>query len=68
MNSRIKELIEQSKCLRDGYNTGAVDLEKFAELIVRECGRFVDFRNQKYMPSTITVTGDDLEELFGLKD
>lgn len=37
MNERIQELIEQSKCLSDGYNTGAVDLEKFAELIVQEC-------------------------------
>jgi hypothetical protein len=37
MNERIQELIEQSKCLSDGYNTGAVDLEKFAELIVQDC-------------------------------
>ena len=37
MNERIRELIEESKCLSDGYNTGAVDLEKFAELIVRAC-------------------------------
>ena len=37
MNERIQELIEQSKCLSDGYNTGAVDLQKFAELIVQSC-------------------------------
>lgn len=37
MNERIQELIEQSKCLSDGYNTGAVDLQKFAELIVQDC-------------------------------
>ena len=37
MNKRIQELIEQSKGLSDGYNTGTVDLQKFAELIVQSC-------------------------------
>jgi hypothetical protein len=36
MNERILKLIEQSKCLSDGYNTGAVDLEKFAELMIKK--------------------------------
>lgn len=37
MNERIRQLAEQAKCLSSAYNTGAVDLEKFAELIVRDC-------------------------------
>ena len=42
MNKRIQELIEQTKCLSDGYNTGTVDLQRFAELIVRECSRHIE--------------------------
>ena len=43
MNERIKELAEQSLCIKGGefsFNGGEVelvDLKKFAELIVREC-------------------------------
>ena len=40
MNERIKELAEQAKFTWVENNkdiTGGVDLEKFAELIVREC-------------------------------
>ena len=41
MNERIKELAEQNfnygNWEGDGIFTGQVDLEKFAELIVREC-------------------------------
>ena len=43
MNKRIKELAEQSLCIKGGefaFNGGdveLVDLKKFAQLIVREC-------------------------------
>jgi len=37
MNERIKELLLQSK----NQNTGMVDEEKFAELIVRECAELI---------------------------
>ena len=43
MNERIKELAEQSLCIKGGefaFNGGEVelvDLKKFAQLIVREC-------------------------------
>jgi hypothetical protein len=40
MNERIRELAEQAKFTwveNDKDITGGVDLEKFAELIVREC-------------------------------
>jgi hypothetical protein len=42
MNERIKELAEQ--CYHR-YSEHHIDLEKFAELIVRECAEFAE---QKY--------------------
>ena len=43
MNERIKELINESTCFEEGDTEGKYDIEvfdkeKFAELIVRECG------------------------------
>jgi hypothetical protein len=37
MNERIRELIEQAGCSVDGMGYGEGNIEKFAELIVREC-------------------------------
>jgi hypothetical protein len=37
MNERIQELAKQSDCSIDGMGYGEGNLEKFAELIVREC-------------------------------
>jgi hypothetical protein len=37
MNKRIRVLAIQSDCKIDGMGYGEGDLEKFAELIVREC-------------------------------
>lgn len=37
MNERIKELAEQAGCSIDGMGYGEGNVEKFAELIVREC-------------------------------
>ena len=37
MNERIKELAEQANCSIDGMGYGEGNIEKFAELIVREC-------------------------------
>ncbi len=37
MNERIKELAEQADCTIDKLGYGEGNLEKFAELIVREC-------------------------------
>ena len=50
MSNRIKELAEQAGFSKDKYdlywdddaNAEGVDLEKFAELIVRECGGIAD--------------------------
>jgi hypothetical protein len=45
MNERIKQLAEQAKFTwveNDKDITGGVDLEKFAELIVKECAGIVE--------------------------
>ena len=40
MNERIKELSEQTK-LYDGWFCGNGNIEKFAELIVKECSKVI---------------------------
>lgn len=42
MNERIKQLAEQANCSIDGMGYGEGNLEKFAELIVKECVKVVD--------------------------
>ena len=37
MNERIQKLAEQAGCSIDGMGYGEGNVEKFAELIVREC-------------------------------
>lgn len=37
MNKRIKELAKQAGCTIDGMGYGEGNVEKFAELIIREC-------------------------------
>ena len=42
MNERIRELSKQAGCYYDGMGYGEGNIEKFAELIVRECVKVVD--------------------------
>lgn len=42
MNERIRELAEQAGCSIDGMGYGEGNVEKFAELIVRECAGIYD--------------------------
>ena len=47
MNERIRELINESTCFKEGDTEGKYDIEvfdkeKFAELIVRECAAEAD--------------------------
>jgi len=47
MNERIRELINESTCFKEGDTEGKYDIEvfdkeKFAQLIVRECIGIVD--------------------------
>ena len=79
MNERIKELAEQSGLVRGGYANGTNimtwresfdnpgSLEKFAELIVRECAEFVQYKAEKSMSQEILYVGDDLLKHFGVE-
>ena len=73
MNERIRELAEQAGLEFDDnlvlepepiYYTTQKDLEKFAELIVRECGR-VYIQNQQDGVMTLT---QDLLQHFGVEE
>jgi hypothetical protein len=62
MNERIKELVKQATTEEhDGFRY--FDKAKFAELIVRECGR-VYIQNQQDGVMTLT---QDLLQHFGVK-
>ena len=62
MNERIRQLAEQTfyygNWEGDGVYTGQVDLEKFAELIVRECIKAT---------GNCAGTGDMIKEHFGVE-
>ena len=62
MNERIRQLAEQTfyygSWEGDGVYTGQVDLEKFAELIVRECIKAT---------GNCAGTGDMIKEHFGVE-
>ena len=78
MNERIRELIEQATTKQDFYPAGCngypdyryeFDKEKFAELIVRECAKFLDENSGS--DCTNNVWYPEPEELlkhFGVKE
>ena len=60
MNERIKELINESTCFKEGDTEGKYDIEvfdkeKFAELIVRECADIINHR--------ANTCGDNLDSI-----
>ena len=71
MNERIKELAEQAGFSEDQYglywdedsNTEGVDLEKFAELIVRECLVILNQNNPR-PPGTVILYSMDQDRDF----
>ena len=66
MNERIKKLAEQAGFIDRGTNHTAYmnfDHEKFAELIVRECAKRVD-----YWESRQGEHADDLLKHFGVEE
>jgi len=70
MNERIKELALQSQKIiwpADGNVTELTDLdiEKFAELIVRECADIADNRPAVLIDKT---TGDLIKQHFGVEE
>jgi len=69
MNQRIRELANQAGCSIDGMGYGEGNVEKFAELIVRECVRYF---NEDYQRDFDTLWREDLtkgiKEHFGVKE
>ena len=68
MNERIRELVEQAEDWADNQNFYASDyrdylMEKFAELIVRECARV----GEQYADGNYEVPNQILEN-FGLEE
>ena len=71
MNSRVKELAEEAGYLPDMFGRGHWDMPeciKFAELIVRECVRYI---NKDYQRDFDTLWREDLtksiKEHFGVE-
>ena len=66
MNERIRALAEQAGYEKDMFGIGHWDMpecKKFAELIVRECAKRVD-----YWESRQGEHADDLLKHFGIKE
>ena len=78
MNERLKELYKSCRpkealASQEQYNSADVllgsEVEKFAQLIVRECAGFIDSHEQidKYGEAMDIVHGQDLLEHFGVE-
>ena len=71
MNKRIRELYNQSLVIRNDdaqWIEGELDSEKFAELIVRECAKFLE-ENSGYDDSNNAwhPEAEDLLKHFGVE-
>ena len=70
MNERIRELAEQAEFGWDDkyhWYVGSRQLEKFAELIVRECADFADEHNDASEGVTLGV-GKAIKQHFGVAE
>lgn len=69
MNERILELAGQAGCTIDGMGYGEGNVEKFAELIVKECIEVCNSRvgNSDYNTGRMHCASD-LKEHFGVKE
>ena len=72
MNERIRELINEATCFKEGDTEGKYDIEvfdkeKFAELIVKECASRVDHILRERQAGGGTM-GDDIREHFGVEE
>ena len=70
MNERIKELIEKSTTIEHGVDNGfdrvTFDKEKFAELIVLECGKIAG--KAEYSDTWLEPVEDAIKKHFGVKE
>lgn len=75
MNEQIKELLNKTSAFGPGgdtmdrYNCSLSDLEKFAQLIVRECAEVVRIQNEQFMDneSHYGVVSTDILKHFGFE-
>lgn len=77
MNKRLKQLAEQAGMTddkfgmffaKDGHTEDGVDLEKFAELIVRECAN-LNFRSTGHVTTDGEVAiGEMINKHFGVEE
>ena len=67
MNERIKELAEEAGLLVHNPEGVPTKLEKFAELIVRECCQFANNHNEEVEGVTLGI-GQALKKHFGVEE
>ncbi len=71
MNERIKLLALQAGCSIDGMGYGEGNVEKFAELIVKECVNQVDNLNNNSgdeWDRAMTSAANSIQEFFGVEE
>jgi len=65
MNERIRELAEQCQ---HRYSEHNIDLEKFAELIVKECAKVLEVQGATTGREEYNYGASLLEEHFGIEE
>jgi hypothetical protein len=73
MNEQIEKLVRQAEAAYipryDMWQMDSETVEKFAELIVKECANFVDYRlTNPNGASMAWCDGSDIKEHFGVED
>ena len=69
MNRRIQALAEQAGCTIDGMGYGEGNVEKFAELIVRECMEQVWYTREDGINGNVSeVIKDRMKQHFGVEE
>ena len=69
MNERIRELAEQAELTKGVWKTPDFILEKFAELIVKECMEQVWYSREDGINGNISqVIKDRIKEHFGVEE
>ena len=67
MNERIRELAQQAWVDNDQLDTcGYTDLQKFAELIVKECANMLD--EDSYLMAELGGYAHDMRKRFGVEE
>ena len=76
MNERIRQLAEQSGINKDAFQFSGTpikhivdgpSLEKFAELIIRECAQLADDTPSDYLRQPYKYPSTYIKEYFGVK-